>query len=328
MKDKNNKKNTWKFIEIHRNALLFFVFIFAFYIIKPISINAAELYLETSQPEYAPNETFSVDIRLNVTPPEDINAVEVYLSFDKEALEAVDFSTANSILIFIINPVIDQQKGLINFSGIVPGGYTGRLTGDPGKSNLLGRAIFQVKKQEKETALISFLENSQALLNDGQGTRIILTLVPLEIKIKKQEVVFNPLNDWERIKEEDKIPPEEFTPEIIQMENQYFLVFNTQDKQSGIDNYAVYESARKRTKIDLTDWRVAESPYLLKDQNLKSYIYVKAVDKAGNERIKTLNPQVQIKWYKNYWIWGIMIILAILGLIIWRLFKFKKRFQE
>lgn len=328
MKDKNNKKNTWKFIEIHRNVLLFFVFIFAFYIIKPISINAAELYLETSQPEYAPNETFSVDIRLNVTPPENINAVEIYLSFDKRVLEAVDFSTANSILTFIKNPVIDQQKGLINFSGIIPGGYTGRLTGDPGKSNLVGRAIFQVKKQEKETTLINCLANSQALLNDGQGTKADLTFIPLEIKISKQEIVFNPLNDWEKIKEEDKTPPEEFIPEIIQMENQYFLMFNTQDKQSGIDNYAVYESARKRTKIDLTNWQTAESPYLLKDQSLKSYIYVKAVDKAGNERIKILNPQTQIKWYKNYLIWGIIIILTILGLIIWRLFKFKKRFQE
>jgi hypothetical protein len=27
-------------------------------------VHAAELYLESSQPEYAPNETFSVDIRL------------------------------------------------------------------------------------------------------------------------------------------------------------------------------------------------------------------------------------------------------------------------
>ncbi|MFA5392226.1 MAG: cohesin domain-containing protein [Candidatus Paceibacterota bacterium] len=328
MKDKNNKRNTWKFIEIHRNVLLFFVFILAFYIIKPISINAAELYLETSQPEYSPNETFSVDIRLNVAPSENINAVEVYLSFDKGILETVDFSTANSILTFIKNPVIDQQKGLINFSGIIPGGYTGRLTGDPGKSNLLGKAIFQVKKQEKETILINFLTNSQVLLNDGQGTKIALTLTPLEIKIKKQEVVFNPLNDWEKIKEEDKIPPEEFTPEIMQMENQYFLVFNTQDKQSGIDSYAVYESARKKEiiRIDTKDWIVAESPYLLKDQNLKSYIYVKAVDKAGNERIKILNPQVQIKWYKNYLIWSIIILGIIIGYIFYKLnSKFYRR---
>ena len=167
-------------------------------------VHAAELYLESSQFEYAPNETFSVDIRLNLIPLEDINTVEVYLSFDGEILEAVDFSTANSILTFIKNPAIDQQKGLINFSGIIPGGYTGRLAGDPGKSNLLGIAIFQVKKQKKETTLIDFLANSQAFLNDGQGTKTTLTFVPLEIKIKQEEAVFNPLNDWEKIKEKQK----------------------------------------------------------------------------------------------------------------------------
>jgi len=286
-------------------------------------VYAAEFYLESSKFEYAPNETFSVDIRLNLVLLEDINALEVYLSFDREALEVVDFSTANSILTFIKNPAIDQQKGLINFSGIIPGGYTGRLVGDPGKSNLLGKAIFQVKKQKEGKSLISFLDNSQAFLNDGQGTKTTLTFVPLEIQIKQEEAVFNPLNDWERIKDDDKIPPEEFTPEIVQMENQYFLIFNTQDKQSGIDNYAVYESVRKRTKIDLLNWQVTENFYLLKDQSLKSYIYVRAVDKAGNERIVTLNPQVQIKWYKNYFIWGI-ILLILLSCLSFRLWIYQK----
>ncbi len=305
------------------NFIILFLTIATGFLFIITGVHAAELYLESSQFEYAPNETFSLDIRLNLIPLEDINAVEVYLSFDGEVLDVVDFSTANSILTFIKNPLIDQQKGLINFSGIIPGGYTGRLVGDPGKSNLLGRAIFQVKKQEKEKVLINFLANSQAFLNDGQGTKTNLTFVPLEIKVSKQEVAFNPLNDWEKIKENDKILPEEFTPEIVKMENQYFLVFNTQDKQSGIDNYAVYESARKRMKINLKDWQVTESPYLLKDQNLKSYIYVKAVDKAGNERIAILNPQVQIRWYKNYLIWGI-ILLVLLSYLSFRLWFYQK----
>jgi len=286
-------------------------------------VHAAELYLESSQPEYAPNETFSVDIRLNVTPPENINAVEIYLSFPKDILEVVDFSTANSILTFIKNPVINQQNELINFSGIVPGGYSGRLTGDPGKSNLLGKAIFTIKKQEKENTIINFLSTSQVLLNDGKGTKANLTFTPLEIKISPQEVVFNPLNEWEKAKEEDKIPPEEFKPEIVKIDNQYFLVFNSQDKQSGIDHYEV--ATLKQTLlgqlVPVGNFEKGESPYPLNEADLNKIIEIKAIDKAGNERIVNLNSQIQIKWYKNYWLWGIILLGIISGYILWKRLK-------
>ena len=286
-------------------------------------VHAAEIYLESSQPEYAPNETFSLEIRLNVTPPEDINAVEVYLNFDRDALEAVDFSTANSILTFIKNPVINQQNELINFSGIVPGGYSGRLTGDPGKSNLLGKAIFTIKKQEKENTIINFLSTSQVLLNDGKGTKANLTFTPLEIKISPQEVVFNPLNEWEKAKEEDKIPPEEFKPEIVKIDNQYFLVFNSQDKQSGIDHYEV--ATLKQTLlgqlVPVGNFEKGESPYPLNEADLNKIIEIKAIDKAGNERIVNLNSQIQIKWYKNYWLWGIILLGIISGYILWKRLK-------
>jgi len=66
----------------------------------------------------------------------------------------------------------------------------------------------------------------------------------------------------------------------------------------------------------------------LKDQNLESYIYVKAVDKASNERIAIVNPQTQtqIKWYvlyKNYLIWVIMLLI-ILSYLSFRLWFYQK----
>jgi len=310
-------KNTIKFCVI--------LFVISVPLLLPAIAGAAELYLESSRPEYAPNETFSVDIRLNVIPPENINAVEVYVSFPKDALEAVDFSTANSILTFIKKLEINQEKGIISFSGIIPGGYSGRLPGDPGKSNLLGRAIFKVKKFEKENTIINFLNTSQVLLNDGKGTKANLTLVPVEIKISSQEVVFNPLNDWEKIKEEDKIPPEEFKPEIVKIDDKYFLVFNVQDKQSGIDRYEI--QTLKETLfgqlVPVGNFEKGESPYPLKESDLNKTIEVKAVDKAGNERIATLYPQIQIKWYKNYWLWGIIVMGIIIIYVVWRILRRK-----
>jgi hypothetical protein len=56
----------------------------------------------------------------------------------------------------------------------------------------------------------------------------------------------------------------------------YYIVFSTVDKQSGVDHYEVFENGA---------WEKVVSPYKLPDQSLKSEIKVKAIDKAGNERV-------------------------------------------
>jgi len=286
-------------------------------------VSAAELYLESSQPEYAPNETFSVDIRLNVTSPENVTAIAGYLKFDNQLLKAVDFLTGNSILMFIETPKINQEEGIISFSGIIPGGYTGRLPGDPGESNLLGKIIFQAQKTANPQTNLHFLDNSRVLLDDGKEAKTNLVLKSLEIKISKQEIVFNPLNDWEKIKEEDKTPPEEFKPEIVKIDDKYFLVFNSQDKQSGIDHYEIQISKETLLGqlVPLGNFEKDESPYLLNESDLDKIIEVKAVDKAGNERIVILNPQAQIKWYKNYWLWSIIFVAMIILCLTLRHFR-------
>jgi len=305
--------------------IIFLLSIFCFLISG--SALAAEIYLESSQPEYAPNETFNVDIRLNVTSPENVTAIEGYLKFDNQSLKAIDFLPGNSILMFIETPKINQEQGIVSFSGIIPGGYTGRLPGDPGQSNLLGKIIFQAQKTINPETNIHFLDNSRVLLDDGKEAKTNLVFKPLDIQISSQEVAFNPLDDLAKIKEEDKTPPEEFKPEIVKIDDQYFLVFNTQDKQSGIDHYEIrfFQSniLGQLHQISLTEKVV--NPHPLNISEIKNIIEVKAIDKAENERIATLYPQIQIKWYKNYWLWSIIIILAILGLIIWRLFNLKKR---
>jgi len=306
---------------VKKLTILFSIFYFLF----SSSAFAVELYLESSQPEYAPNETFSVDIRLNVTPPENVTAIEGYLKFDNQSLKAIDFLTGNSVLMFIETPKINQEQGIVSFSSIIPGGYTGRLPGDPGESNLLGKIIFQVQKTINPQTSIYFLDNSRVLLNAGEEAKTNLVFKPLDIQISSQEVAFNPLDDLAKIKEEDKIPPEEFKPEIVKIDDKYFLVFNSQDKQSGIDHYEIrfFKSniLGQLHQISLTEKAV--NPHLLNISEIKNIIEVKAIDKAGNERIATLYPQIQIKWYKNYWLWSIILLIIILGYIIYRL-KFKR----
>jgi len=117
--------------------------------------------------------------------------------------------------------------------------------------------------------------------------------------------------------------PETFTPLVGQNADifggKYFVVFSTVDKDSGIDHCEVAESKSKNPRED--SWVRAESPYLLTDQTLTSYIIVKAVDKAGNYRTETIrfgNPQT---FYQSPLFWFIIIIVFSILLILARKFK-------
>jgi len=120
----------------------------------------------------------------------------------------------------------------------------------------------------------------------------------------------------------DTTPPELFDIFVAQdatiFEGKAFLAFSATDKTSGIDHYEVSETkggAREQ-------WQAATSPYLLGDQRLRSVIAVKAVDKAGNERIAILPAQNPTQGYQKYFILGIIGIIGVMiGYIVVRLKK-------
>ena len=135
----------------------------------------------------------------------------------------------------------------------------------------------------------------------------------------------------------DMTPPEEFQPEIGKdpsiFEGKYFLSFATTDKTSGVDHYEILEEpqrnllkriftqSRHKTEHETTqNWKVGESPYLLGDQSLKTKILVKAVDKAGNEKISEIIPFKKPIPYKE-----ILIILASIIIIIWIIYRLTRK---
>jgi hypothetical protein len=291
----------------------------------PLLANAAVLYLEPSTAEYRVGDSFILESRIDLEPDENINVVEINLEYPSDLLEGVDVSFGNSILNLILQkPTINQEQGIISFAGGIIGGYTGKIPGDPDLSNLLARIIFRVVPHQAlpEPAQVFFGENSQVLLNDGFGTPTKLTLKPAIIKISEAGNI--KVDQWQKEIIEDKIPPESFTPEITQIEGKYYLVFSTVDKQTGLDYYQIAEQAGKETQnYAELKWTKAESPYLLKDQKLKSYIYLKAVDKAKNERIVVIPPRVKTAkiWLK---ILLPLIIAFIIVIVCFRLKRHKK----
>jgi len=305
-------------------SIFLFVILFStFYFLFPNSANATILYLEPSEGTYHVNDTFLVEVRIDV---EDkcINVVDVNLSFSQDILKAIDFSKGDSILtIWPEAPIIDQNLGLISFAGGIPGGYCGRLPGDPEKTSLLGKIVFRVVPRGvlRDSAQVVFKDDSQILLNDGLGTLAEFTTKGAVFTILPERLVEPSKDEWQIELRKDNIPPEPFEIKIYQdpaiFDGKYFIVFSTTDKQTGIDYYEVKEGER--------DWQRVESPYLLEDQTLKSIIKVRAVDKAGNERIAEYLPLPPEKPFP-YWL--IILILVGMGIIWWLIRKSKIKDQK
>ncbi|MDP3042854.1 MAG: cohesin domain-containing protein [bacterium] len=289
-----------------KKVLCLFCVLFSVGLVLPITTRAAQLNLTSQAQEIKMGGKFEVSFFLN-TEEESINAVEGKILFPEKLLELKEIKDGNSIVNFWVERPRSDSAGSIIFSGITPGGFKS-------ENGLVFSLVFEPK--EKNKGQIEF-SGIRALKNDGLGTPADVLTRPLEFEIKEADLA--PEESIE-IKARDYEPPESFAPEIARNESMFggkwFLVFATQDKGSGIGHYEVKE--QKRARI-WKKWKAAESPYLLEDQNLRSYVYVKAIDKAGNERMAVVEPRYPMRWYEKYLVWGIIIVIVIFIYIVFRL---------
>jgi hypothetical protein len=245
--------------------------------------SAATLALDPATGTYGPGDTFIVNVRLDTDDSQCINAAHVVIQYPATTLRAVDFGRGNSIFsLWVGDPKIDTVAGTVDFSGGVPGGYCGRIPGDPALSNILGSVVFTVVGSSTKSATIQFSSASTLYKNDGLGTAVAPALQNATITISPTAKLSS--NPWIAEVSADTIPPEPF---LISLEStrgvfdgKYYIVFSTVDKQSGLDHYEVLENKA---------WVPATSPHVLADQSLKSPIEVRALDKAGNIRVGTYN---------------------------------------
>jgi len=275
-----------------------------YWLLITASAQAARLYFEPQELTIGTTGEFSVAI--NIDAKDRVNAFSAAVSIFGP-LTPFDINEANSIINFWVEKSNwDKTTRLLTFSGITPGGFQGE------KGRLL---VIKFKTEKDGLAVLGFdKEKTKVYLHTANGTEDSLELAELRLPIiKGKENIGVEISDNE--------PPEWFAPEISQDPNlfngKYFLVFATQDKGSGIDHYEVCEKSK-------TKCAVAESPYLLQKQKLNQKIFVKAIDKSGNERIATVLPRYPIKWYEFWWNW-IIIILVIITLIYYVVEKNKKR---
>ncbi|OHA03777.1 MAG: hypothetical protein A3J58_00715 [Candidatus Sungbacteria bacterium RIFCSPHIGHO2_02_FULL_52_23] len=246
-------------------------------------------------------DQFKMGVFLETEEP--LNAVEGTVRFPINLLELQNIEDGNSIVnLWLARPTAGKM-GEIIFSGITPGGYQG-------SKGLIFSMTFLVSHEGTGAFEI---QDARALRNDGEGTAVELQTFtsPFVVSQKTTDIQI-PVSETH-----NNNPPESFTPEITHnasvFEDKWFMVFAAQDKDSSMDHYEVKESRQKFFAI-FKNWLPAESPYVLDDQELRSYVFVKAVDKAGDKRIVRVAPRNPLPWYENYESWiivtgGILVVL-------------------
>jgi len=273
--------------------------------------NAAVIEPKIETKEVKKGEFIVVPIYLD-TQFEEINAIEVYVDFS-DNLVFRDYLDGKSIITHwiekphIVVPSAHHMASQITFSGIVAGGINGK------NLNLVD-LVFEAK--EKGIAKIKIDEKSKVLLNDGLGTKT--KLIALSKSFNVLDIEGKP-----KIKIKDNFPPEPFKIYLVRnkeiFNGKYYITFEAKDKQSGIAYYEISEKPitfifLSKPDIKNLSFKKAESPYVLEDQSLRSYVIVKAVDKAGNERIEILYPQ-RVLVFDDVLMFIICLVI-LLGLMI------------
>ena len=292
-------------------------FIFASLLLSlfPFAAHAATVTFDPQSTTVGTTTPFEVGVDMDSVDP--MNAFSLVLDIPA-SMKVVGYSDGNSV----VNIWIDQPHMVdtthLSMSGIVPGGYTGK-----------GGRIVTIYLQAREAGpfMLALDPSSQAYQNSPTALREPLASKPLAlVAIQGKDNIADAIPDT--------TPPEPFTPSLIRLpglgSEQIAVAFATQDKGSGIARYEVAESW-SRVSADDTDglnglsWHEAQSPYVLADQDLISYIYVRAVDGDGNQRLETILPQYPRPWYERTQGYILVALLACFALYALIFHKNKRR---
>jgi hypothetical protein len=147
---------------LHRSRALFLIGgLFTALLLSPQTVYAAAFLLSPTSGTFTVGSTFDVQILLD-TDDESINALDVSLRFPPDKLQLVSPKTSLSIIsVWTSQPKFNNQNGSVRLQGGIPGGVNVN-------SALVATLTFRVKSVGN--AIVSFGDESKALLNDGLGT--------------------------------------------------------------------------------------------------------------------------------------------------------------
>lgn len=304
-------KNVKRQFKIKNFYFAFFVIVFSFslFVFRSAPAAAAGLFFETEQQQFLTGQKFTVRLMLDPA-GQTVNAVEGAVIFPADRLAPAGINEGASVIgLWVRKPAL-AEPGRIEFAGIMPAGFSGLLGADwPGERPGPVLELIFTARQSGEIKL--WLDQPRVLLHDGKGTPLAVASPPLTLRLTG---VFKEMPVEEA--DADREPPEDFKPVVGRaphiFDGQWFVSFAARDPESGVAYFEIAEVKHRASGFAKLPWRRAESPYLLNDQKLASFIYVKAVDQAGNERVAAVPPRYPAVWYERGILWSI-IILTLIG---------------
>ncbi len=279
-------------------AVVFSVFIFAH------TTKAASITFQTSSTVVHQAQNISIDVLLDPQ-GQNVNTVSATVAIPND-LDYVGVDDSTSIVgLWVDEPTFDKKSRTLVLSGIIPGGFTGSIDPFNPSEYKPGTIIRLLLRGHTAGSGLFSLPDVQAFLNDGLGTetRVSSGSLPLVVDelLQPGSLDFFP----------DNQAPLEFQPvverDLLLYDNQRVLIFNTKDKGSGMDHYEVKEGN--------ASWVIAVSPYLLKDQEMKGDILVKAVDRDGNERIEAIPAANPFNKWQIVGLFVVFILLVVLTMM-------------
>lgn len=253
-----------------------------------------KLFFDYGNSAHGKGEDFLIHVLFD-SGVQSVNAIEGTVLIDP-SLEVREVRDGDSILKFWVEAPVASGTS-VRFSGITPGG----VQTSSGK-------LFSLLVNAKDVGQIELrARDIRVLKNDGNASQIEGIVERARINISNEVK-----SDVEGVQDID--PPETFTPlvskEPSMFEGKYFIAFSTQDKGSGIKEYKIKEGF-------FGDFVPAQSPHELSDQHLYKTIYVKAIDKGGNERVVRVEAEHLSPLEYGGWIF-VFICMVLLGRKIWK----------
>src|SRR5262245_36451400 len=112
-------------------------------VLLPQEAHAALLYFDPPESSIFRGDTEPLRLRIDTDEGECINTVDVVIYYSP-SIRAVDVSRGESILsVWVEEPHIDEEAHTITLAGGIPGGYCGRIAGDPKLTNVVADFAFR-----------------------------------------------------------------------------------------------------------------------------------------------------------------------------------------
>lgn len=205
----------------------------------------------------------------------------------------------------IISAWVEQPRiagTAVAFGGIIPGGFRGSYTpfSEGVKAGLVMAAdVVAIGRSG------SILLTDMVAYGGSDGS--------VEIPLRSEASVFEGIapSVAGTASPIDNDAPTDVSIEIVEFPDGagWYAIFSAVDAGHGISHFEVQENSSPQTFA--SRWKRAESPYRLEDQGRGNYVFVRAVDRAGNASIAHALP-VQARPFP----WRIpALAIAVLGAV-------------